>query len=175
MYLSHPVPPRLNRMLILMFTLNGILCSTAFAGPKLHLSNVRFETQENQVLITYDLTGQADLEDHEVSLILKRERDTSFQYIPARQTVKGDIGAGWFAGYNRRIIWEMEKEFPDGLYGDDFYFEVHVNPLKPGAARTGLWKIGAGAALVGGSVFAIKAVTGSGSGSAALPPPPGRP
>jgi hypothetical protein len=83
--------------------------------------NSDFELQGDNIVIYYDLDADPD-EEYEVQVFLLRESDQSFKYVP--KFVSGDVGEGKFAGEKKKIVWEILKEFPDGLEGEDYYFEI---------------------------------------------------
>lgn len=150
------------------------------ASDSLQVANVRFEATSDQVIVSYDLLPPSDptlLEqkkrEYTITLVLKREQDESFRFIP--RYVTGDAGAGITEGSNKRIIWQISKELPRGLEGDDFYFVVQVDAI---VERTTPWLwLGAGAAVLGGTIAAILIFRGN-EGPPPLskfPDPPGRP
>jgi hypothetical protein len=158
--------------LMLAVLLTAAPFSEAMGKQAYRVDNVRFEVQGGQVIVLYDLTGRAGQENHEVTLVLRKEGDDAFQYTPAPENVSGDVGVGWFMGYNRRMVWTIEKEFPKGLPdGDKYYFVVQVKPLKQNGNRR-LWTFGIGSMLVGGGALAIWLWPDAPS---RLPMPPGRP
>ena len=121
------------------------------AQEKIRVQNVRFEVAGTRVVVGYDLEGPAD-RDYIVKVILRREANQSFLHLP--KTITGDVGEGRFVGKSKQAAWDILKEFPQGLDGDDFYFVVDVEVIKPGS--TLLYWIGGGAAVVGGAVFLFK-------------------
>src|SRR5437867_2820127 len=96
-----------------------VFASGAFARDDVRTSNVRFEISGDKVIIHYDLVASADA-DYVVAVLLKKESDRGFSYSP--RNLAGDVGAGKFAGTDRRAVWDMKKEFPQGLEGTDYYF-----------------------------------------------------
>jgi hypothetical protein len=146
--------------------------SAACAGEDVSVRNVRFEMWGQSIKIFYDLQGPAG-ENYNVRLLLKRRQDPSFQYEP--RSLTGDFGQGKFAGNKRQISWDIQKEFPAGLEGEDFYFVAEVEMIS---SRTSiLWYIGGGAAVVAGAAVLFLGKDAP-SGSAApdvFPKPIGRP
>lgn len=128
---------------ILMFFL--LFLSYSFSQV---ISNIFFEPIQNKVLIYYDLEGDPEKE-YEVSLTLKREEYSGFQFIP--ESVSGDIGEGKFVGKKRKIIWEVNKDYHIDPEATDYYFEVEVNPISTGIG----WFYYAGAAVLSGGVAAV--------------------
>jgi hypothetical protein len=115
------------------------------------IENVRFETSADLVKIYYDLNAPVD-QVHDVRITLRRESDITFSYRPLNIT--GDVGTIVFPGQKRRIVWEILKEFPDGLQGEDFYFVIEAEYVEPEGTSPWLW-IGGGAAVVGGVVLLL--------------------
>jgi hypothetical protein len=108
-----------------------------------------------------------------VSLILRRKSFQGFKFIPI--DVSGDVGKGNFEGNGRQIVWHLYSDFPDGLSGNDFYFQVSATLLNGGGASW-LYYVG-GVILVGGAAAAVlyKSDLIGKSGSIPFPAPPGRP
>jgi len=143
----------------------------------LRATNVRFTSAGDRVLIHYDLTAPADAE-LEISVRLRKESDPSFSYIP--KNLSGDFGPGRYSGVNRTIEWGITKEFPSGLAGNDYFFEVTVRQMESGGFGS-LPLIGAGAAVLGVGILALLLANNHGDSPAApapasgFPAPPGRP
>ncbi|MDE3057012.1 MAG: hypothetical protein KGJ59_03535 [Bacteroidota bacterium] len=160
------------------------------------VENVRFQFNGKRVVIMYDFvpdeaptqapTGQggesntpalraASSGAYKVSVFLRKESDPHFSYMPTQ--VSGDIGVGNFIGKDRKIVWDIEHEFPTGLPGKDYYFEIRAEPAVKKSAVSAVLLAGAGAALLAGSVatyfifFNNPAKQSTGN----FPPPPGRP
>ncbi len=136
-------------------------------GDEGRIENARWRIEGNVVVITYDLIADANLE-YEVKVVLRRQNSVVFQLVP--RTVAGAVGKGKFAGTNRVIRWEYQKDVQQGLYGDDYYFEITALPRVPGS---GAWLI-SGLLVVGGGVvayFLFKPEPNNGEPSG-LPEPP---
>lgn len=179
---------RWNFFFILSLMCSSKLFAAEFSAPddSLHVFNVRFETSQNDVLVTYDFltteqgsggtrnsTSNSDRQAYKITLVLKKEHDESFSYNP--REVIGDVGLGVREGPNKQIRWMLSKEFPRGLDGDDFYFVVLAEPVVQ-KSNVLLW-IGASVAVIGGTVAALLLSRGDGDGPAKepFPSPPGRP
>jgi hypothetical protein len=163
--------------LALVAALTLQLAVPAFADdPAVEITNVRFESMGELIYIYYDLVGIPD-KAHRVSLYLRRESEPAFVYRPLNVT--GEIGTIVFPATAKRITWEFTKDFPEGLKGADYFFEVEVEAPEGSAAISPLVFIGGGVALIGG----IVAIVLAGGGEEApppvtptgFPPPPGRP
>ena len=160
-------------LLIGLLFLQGIPFSAASAREEEQVQNVRFEISGTRIVILYDLQGSAS-ETYVVKVTLKRTSSTTFAYIP--KIVSGDIGEGKLHGKNRRIVWDILREFPQGLAGDDFVFEITA-VLIPSGSNAWLW-IGGGAAVVGGAAILLLKGTSKTAGTTSetgFPQPIGRP
>jgi hypothetical protein len=67
--------------------------------------------------------------------------------------VIGDVGKGWFAGENRKIIWNYRNEFKPDPNASDYYFEISAK--KPGHA----WVYILSGAIVAGTGAAVYFMT----------------
>jgi hypothetical protein len=168
----------------LMRTIAGVLAATmalelvpaglAAQDDKTTVTNVRFEVVGELVNVYYDLGGPADRV-HKIRLILLRETDSLFLYHPVNVT--GEVGAVIFPGQRRRIVWDFTKEFPDGMTGNDFYFVVEAEIVKPEGIDPLYYYVGGGALVVGGVLALVLSGKKStdGGGGTGFPAPPGRP
>ena len=136
------------------------------------VKNSYFEPQGDNIVIYYDLEADPE-EEYEVKLFLLRESENKFIYAP--QYVSGDIGEGKFAGEKKKIIWNIQKEFPEGLEGEDFYFEIKADEVSSSL----IYYVGGAIVAVGAAVAVI--LGGGGDDTEAPTPdvtrasPPGRP
>lgn len=130
--------------------------------------NVRFVVAERKVIITYDLVGETG-EEYQVSVFLKKESDSSRSYRP--KLVSGAIGEGISTGRDRQIVWDLFKEIPTGLEGNDFYFIVTIEEEQ---IKFPWWT---GAAVVGAGLIGLLVLSGGSEvkKESSLPSPPGRP
>jgi hypothetical protein len=162
----------LCHVLVAILLLETGFISAARAGEDVSVRNVRFELSGQLIVVFYDLQGPEG-GDYVVKLLLKRKQDPSFQYAP--RSLTGDVGQGRFAGVNRQISWDIQKEFQEGLEGADYYFVVEAEMIS---SRTSiLWYIGGGAAIIAG-VAAFLLGKGAETATAAadvFPKPIGRP
>ena len=134
------------------------------------VSNVRFESYDDSIVVFYDLQGDANQE-YDVSLTLKREEFVTFQVVPKQ--VSGDIGNGVVQGLKRRIVWNPTHEFIITPDNTDYYFEVKAS-IASGGIR---WYYYAAAAVVGGGAAALLLSKKTSGGEAQVPigAPPLRP
>lgn len=147
-----------------------IMFNTKILSQETLVKDVRFELKGDNIEIYYTLEGDPE-EEYEIQLYLKREEDPSFVYEP--QFVTGDIGEGKFVGVNNKIIWNAKKRFPNGLRGEDFYFEVTAEQVGGGLA----WYYYIGGAIVAGvsAVLLTKSPPSSTADSESFADPPSRP
>jgi len=113
-------------------------------------TNIKWATKEDMIIINYDLNSPPE-EKYDVSIIMKREGDASFSVIPS--TVEGDIGVGLFAGAGREIRWYYRRDFPQGLQGSGYYFEIHVKMIKESSNL--IYYIVGAAAVTGGLIVLL--------------------
>ncbi|MBM4159469.1 MAG: hypothetical protein FJ217_00060 [Ignavibacteria bacterium] len=153
--------------------------STAFAAPapqdELRITIKAVEVKPDYIIVSYELVAPA-ADSYEVSLVLLREGSSSFR-IPVR-AASGDIGEGKFAGGVRQVRWEFGKDYPRGLSGEGFYFEISVSKVK--SSNLLLYVGLGGLAAVGGAVALLAGGkksegTTSTPSPAELPMPPARP
>ncbi len=158
--------------ILVMFTAVNVIASNS--GKPVRVTNVRFEVEHGEVLVTYDLFGQSD-RTFRVSLELRKRGNPSYKYIP--RAVRGDVGVGKFAGIDRRIVWSIDQEFPGGLPGSDYFFEVKAERIKPHSGIGFLTVVGTGVAVAAAAAayFVLSNLGTHGTMPAALPAPPGRP
>ncbi len=135
------------------------------------VKNSFFELQGDNVVIYYDLEADPE-EEYEVQIFLLSEEDKTFKYTP--EFVSGDVGEGKFAGEKRKIIWNIKKEFPDGLEGEGYYFEITADETGSSV----IYYVGAALVAVGGAAALLL----GGGDDETTPPadvaratPPGRP
>ncbi len=140
-------------------------------SQEVEVTNVAFSLVDSNVVVNYNLSGPKSRL-YSVSLILRRESDRAFKFIPI--DVTGDIGKGRFEGGDRKIIWHIYSDIPVGLSGIDYYFQVRATLLGGGGASW-LYYVG-GAILVGGTAAVLykSGVIGK-STAAPFPAPPARP
>ncbi len=141
-------------------------------APK--VTNVHFTVASGEVLINYDLLGEADAQ-YSVQVELRDANDSAYRYFP--RSVAGDAGVGRFAGLHRRILWPIRNEFPLGLPDSSYYFVINVRPVQEISSRNTYYLIGGAAALLTAATTYFL-INGAGAKSApvtGLPAPPGRP
>jgi hypothetical protein len=146
----------------------------AIAGETtIRVENVRAEHVGGQIVVYYDLSGPTD-EGYIVTMSVRREGSQIFDY--KLKNVTGDVGEGLFAGKDRKIVWDIQKEFPAGLEGEDYYFLVEAEIVSSGISPW-VW-IGGGVAVAGVAgllLFSKKAESAATTTDTGFPPEPGRP
>lgn len=160
-----------------------LLGGTAAVGQP-RVENVAFQQEGTAVVITYDLIGDPG-EEYEVILRLSANRGRRYDFKP--QAIQGDVGEDIRTGLQRTIVWSVLEDYPTGLSGSDFRFQV----IAEEQGRSAWWYV-IGTGLVGGAVTSALTVfgggsdvaTGSGEGSGSsggsgggttIPPPPSPP
>lgn len=163
----------LYALALLAFLGSSLLATTPCFSQSVDVSNVSFALQDSNVVIHYDLAGPRN-KAYKVTVLLRRKGDPGFKFMPA--DVSGDVGKGDFAGTDRRVVWHMFKEIPDGLYGNDYYFEVTATLIGGGGGISWLYYV-SGAIVAGGAAAAViyKSQSSNKNGTTTLPQPPGRP
>ena len=134
-------------------------------------TNVKWSTKEDIIIINYDLNSPTE-EKYDVSIIMKREGDDSFAVVPA--AVEGDIGTGLFAGTGREIRWYYRRDFPQGLQGSGYYFEIHIKMIKE-SSKLIYYIVGAAAVTGGLIVLLVSRNQNTTIPPLDLPTPPARP
>jgi hypothetical protein len=137
---------------------------------EIHAENIKWNLKNETILVTYDLSGSSDQE-FKLDITMRRESDPEFRITPT--TVEGDIGKGFFSGTNKEIRWYYRRDFPQGLQGDDYYFEFKVSKLAK--QNNLLYYIAGGVAVTAGIVALLAGKNPSAPPPHELPFPPMRP
>lgn len=100
------------------FTIDEIL----FNDPKIY--DVSISQGKYEYTIKYNLAGKPDsIYDINLYVFRKSSPDNLFPL----KGLKGDIGKGVKAGFNKRIIWQVEKDFPTNINSGDFIFYLELD------------------------------------------------
>ena len=134
-------------------------------------TNVKWSTKDETIIINYDLNSPAG-EKYDISIVMKREGDESFAVVPS--AVEGDIGVGLFAGTGREIRWYYRRDFPQGLQGGGYYFEIHIKMIKE-SSKLIYYIVGAAAVTGGLIVLLVSRNQNTTIPPLDLPTPPARP
>jgi hypothetical protein len=140
------------------------------SSDEIQPTNVKWTVKNEVIVVNYDLTGSSNLK-YSLNVIMKRESDSTFSAVPV--TVEGDIGEGYFAGTNKEILWYYRRDFPQGLQGEDYYFEIHVKPVAKDNSL--LYYIAGGVAVTAGIVALLVHKNPGTPPPTELPFPPVRP
>lgn len=108
--------------------------------------NVCFEQKGNQFIIRYDLAGKIGRK-YMVSVVSSDNGGRTFGI--ELYSIKGDVGKNVSPGYGKTITWDMLKDYPRRIDGDDFVFAVNAKLQKSSKK----WLYLFGAAAVGGAVI----------------------
>ena len=156
---------------LLVIITSVIICKKTYSQD---ISNVHFEVVNDQIKIYYNLTANPD-DKFDVSVILKRQNDKSFNYEP--ENLSGDVGSEKIPGNNKTIFWNVSEEEMNMFDGDDFYFEVYAEKVEPSGGIP--WYYYVGTAAVGGAAAVLLLGKGSDNKSSSsttnFPTPPERP
>ncbi len=140
------------------------------------VEGVHFTVAGGNVIIDYHLAGDPAKE-YSVRVFLRKGSDSSFRYAP--RYVSGDVGVGRFGGRPDQVVWSVNEEFPRGIEGKDYYFEVHAEELKQSSGLSLGTVLGVGAAVLGVTATYVL-VSGAHQANPTpvavdFPQPPGRP
>jgi hypothetical protein len=137
-------------------------------SPDFSVSRIEWAIVLDEIIIDYDVVGEPD-DEYNVALVLLRRSDKEFRFTP--RLVKGNIGKGQTAGTNKQIRWSYRSDLLTELHGDDYFFEITIEKLRPFP-----WVMVATGAALGGLLTFL--LTSSGEKPPAppeLPYPPVRP
>jgi hypothetical protein len=152
---------------VFMIVFSGNALSQVFAGKIVS----RELKSENDILITYNLTGLKGVE-YEVDLFLVWGTNNRLKL----EKTTGDIGSGILPGMGRTVHWDMKAELPNVIEGMPYSFELDVKP-RTGGGLAWYWYAG-GAAAAGGIAYLIFRPGTQGSSQqlspgSSIPLPPG--
>jgi hypothetical protein len=157
---------------IVTFNVNPAYSAGGDRSPAV-VTKVHFAVSGLRVTVSYDLQGDPSAT-YDVSVVLRSRSDPAFGYEP--KALSGDIGVGKYAGPGKEIVWDMGKEFPQGMHGSGYYFVVDARRVSAGNSTGILTWLGAGAVAVAAVItFAIVTRNGGPTSPASYPNPPGRP
>lgn len=172
---------RFHRLLLLVVLLLGVVGLTPVAyAQETDLRNISFQERGKVIIVTYDLIGEAG-EKYEVELYLSSDGGSTYDYQP--QAVSGDVGDDVRIGTQKRIQWNVLKDFPGGIQGSNYRFRLTADKQGGNA----IWYV-LGTGLIGGAVGSAVMFLGGGgndgggnggdpppSTPTAIPAPPGPP
>ena len=96
-------------------------------AQELKVKNVKFTDLGEKIIITYDLQGEI-WKKFKVNIKLSDNGGKNFKIIP--KAVKGDLGNKVKPGKNKEIVWDLFKDYPYGLLGNNFIFKVEAKYKK---------------------------------------------
>jgi len=137
------------------------------------IENVAVDTDDRVIEILYDLLPQEMDKKYTVTLEISDDGGRTYTVTP--HMITGDVGRDILPGRNKRIVWMIERDFPDDVDLDRYDFRITAK--RQGISRNLLYMI-AGAVVAGGGTAAYLIFGGSGNddnGETEFPGPPGRP
>jgi len=114
--------------------------------------NVTFTQKDELIIIRYDLDGKLNKK-YKVDLSLSDDYGVTFQIKP--EALRGNVGKNITPGNGKEIIWEMTKDYPNGLEGEGYVFAVDAKLQKSGSKFKFLYFMLGGAVF--GDIVAFKA------------------
>ncbi len=119
--------------------------------------------------IRYDLLPGREDKKYTVTIEISDDGGRTYDVEP--YMITGDLGRDIIPGRHKRIVWMIEREFPNGLDLDRYEFRITAN--QQGIGRNLLYIL-AGAVVAGGSTAAYF-IFGGDDEDDPFPTPPGRP
>jgi len=159
-------------LLCFFIQVNGYARAPQFGDTPIR--NVRWMQKGDVIIINYDLVGVPE-DEYDVSIVVRQKSDSTFAVVPF--SVLGDVGVRQHAGINKGIRWQYRLDFPQGLNGATYYFEIKAQTLSKPSNHPLYYVIG-GAALAAAGLIALVASIYQNTQTAGvpeLPLPPGRP
>jgi hypothetical protein len=147
-----------------------LLHSTVYAAED-PVQNIRITGEGSYLEIRYDLLPAVPNGRYTVTLELSDDGGRSYAVVP--RIIVGDLGKDISPGFNKRIIWRIERSSPYREIDTERY-EVRISVKRQGFNRNILYVI-AGAVVTGGGALAYFLFGGNGDDEPGFPQPPGRP
>lgn len=147
-----------------------LLFAASAHGQSLAVENVRFtQHTDAKVTITYDLTGDPS---QKYAVALSIFLPDSRQKVPIPQrSLSGAVGQSVRPGHNLEIVWDLLRDYPNGLEGDGYRFIIDA--FIPKSSSKWPWILAGIAAAGGGTALLLFSGSGDGAGDAPdLPAPP---
>lgn len=108
-------------------------CLLAITCQAQQLTNARFQVQGNEIEVRYDLLNVPQGQTFEVSLLYSTDGGKTWQ---TPRSTSGDIGSQQSGGSNKRIVWKVQKDLPEGLH-NSLGFKVKAASTAGGGKRGG--------------------------------------
>lgn len=166
---------------MLLLSLLGMVANVhaySFQVPQeqggVRVSNVEWKAEGGIITISFALSALKD-QKYKVSVSLLREKEPRFKLTP--RSLYGHVGEIAYTSTNLQMVWDYKKDVPQGLPGDDYYFEITVEPVISGGSSWYYYVLGGVVAAGGTAVYLL----GNGTSAASLTPttelpaPPARP
>ncbi|MBN1302665.1 MAG: hypothetical protein JW995_15710 [Melioribacteraceae bacterium] len=147
---------------------------SAYSGNE-KISNVRFEQDGHSIVIYYNLAGDTQT-NYTIEVFMRRTDNPELLINPV--DIRGDVGTGRFVGMDRKIIWDIYKQYPNGL--GDFRYNIELFMEEESGGLAWYYYVGGAIVAIGGVIAAVLS-GGSSAESDTTPPaetlvdPPGRP
>lgn len=106
---------------VYLFSVLFVIFARYAAAQETIVSNVTFSDRGDTIVVNYDLDGDAGKR-YNIRLSLSDNGGKSFRIMPTR--LSGDIGKGVEAGKQKTVVWDMFRDFPYGIIGDNFVFRI---------------------------------------------------
>ncbi len=162
------MPHSLIKYLSLLLIICLIFPHHVFGNDNL-IQNVSIQVQDAMIEIRYDLLPDRENGKYTVSIEISDDGGRTYNVAP--RMIAGDLGRNKVPGRNKRIVWMIERDFPDGIDIDRYDFRVTAK--RQGLNRNILYVL-LGAVVAGGSTAAYF-LFGADDGDEGFPQPPGRP
>lgn len=115
-------------------------------AQKEQVQNITFSENDDQIIIHYNLPGDRE-DQYNIILRLSSDGGKSFAILP--KTVTGDINQVK-SGTGKTIAWNLYQDYPDGLWGESFVFQIEANRIKKESKKMWPYYLG-GASTIGGA------------------------
>ncbi|MBN8588293.1 MAG: hypothetical protein J0L94_08215 [Rhodothermia bacterium] len=124
------------------------------------VANISFQRRDDQIVLTYDLIGKPKSK-YRVEPYISLDGGVSRLKLTS---VEGDTGKDISIGMQKQMVWDVFKDFPEGIQSDQVVFLIEAYEPRP------KWMYGAGATVfVSGVGWFLWRIT------TALPNPPPKP
>lgn len=101
------------------------------------VKNVSFEQEDDRIVVKYDLVGKPG---KKYTVTLRGSDNSGRTYGIDPSAVTGDVGKDITSGYEKKIIWRLTADYPQGLEGERFVFKVDAVAIK--GKRKWPWIVG---------------------------------
>lgn len=137
------------------------------------VSNIEWKAEGDIITISFAMSALKD-QKYKVSVSLLREKEPRFKLTP--RSLHGHVGEIAYSSVNLQMVWDYKKDVPQGLQGDDYYFEITVEPINGGSSWY-YYVLGGVVAAGGTAVYLLRNGTSAASPTPTteLPAPPVRP